>query len=162
MHDFDERLSAPRSWWLIAFFAGVALGLIVLPYGALPMLGGLVVGAVLTGMWVSAQGSLRIRVVSGLLIAGDARIPVSALGKAEALTGEEARAWRTYKADLRAHSLVRTYIPTAVRVEVADSDDPTPYVYLSTREPEGLVAALESAQMRTVTEAGTQRSPASA
>lgn len=32
--------------------------------------------------------------------------------------------------------LLRSYIPTAVRVEITDPQDPTPYVYLSTREPQ--------------------------
>lgn len=58
------------------------------------------------------------------------------------LDGEEARAWRSYKADPRAFMLLRSYIPTAVRVKVTDPQDPTPYVYLSTREPQALVAAL--------------------
>lgn len=94
---------------------------------------------------MSSYGSARIRVVAGQLVAGDARIPVSALGEAEVLDAEEARAWRTYKADTRAFMLLRSYIPTAVRVEVTDPGDPTPYVYLSTRDPQALVAALKAA-----------------
>ncbi|MFE1975819.1 DUF3093 family protein [Streptomyces hygroscopicus] len=54
----------------------------------------------------------------------------------------EAAAWRTYKADPRAFMLLRSYIPTALRVEVTDPEDPTPYVYVSTRNPEALAAAL--------------------
>lgn len=60
------------------------------------------------------------------------------------LDAEEARAWRTYKADARAFMLLRGYVETAVRVEVTDPDDPTPYVYLSTRNPQGLAAALST------------------
>lgn len=147
-NDYEERLSAPRSWWLLVLLTGIYLGLIVLPFGVLPLLGGLVFGTALAGMWVSAQGSLRIRVVSGLLVVGDARIPLSALGRAEALEGPEARAWRTHKADLRAHMAVRSYVPSAVRVEVTDAEDPTPYIYVSTREPQALVAALGTARDR--------------
>jgi hypothetical protein len=58
------------------------------------------------------------------------------------LDADEAAAWRTYKADPRAFLLLRSYIPTALRVEITDQADPTPYVYLSTRDPEGLAAAL--------------------
>lgn len=82
---YDERLTAPRSWWFIALLAGVALGLIVLPYGPLPMMGGLVVGTAIACTWVSGQGSSRIRVINGLLIADDAKIPVQALGAPEIL-----------------------------------------------------------------------------
>ncbi|MFD9504541.1 DUF3093 domain-containing protein [Streptomyces sp. NPDC060035] len=139
---FDERLTAPRSWWLIAFGVGVACALMLLPLGTLPMLGGLAGGTAAAAVVVSSYGSARVRVIAGALVAGEARIPLSALGDAEVLDAEEARAWRSYKADPRAFMLLRSYIPTAVRVKVTDPDDPTPYVYLSTREPQALVTAL--------------------
>lgn len=139
---FDERLTAPRSWWFIAFGVGIACALMLLPLGTLPLLGGLVGGTAATAVVVSSYGSVRIRVVAGALVAGDARIPLSALGEPEVLDTEEARAWRSHKADARAFMLLRSYVPTAVRVEVTDPSDPTPYVYLSTRDPQGLAAAL--------------------
>ncbi|MEU7389730.1 DUF3093 domain-containing protein [Streptomyces tanashiensis] len=141
---FDERLTAPRSWWAIVGLLGLSGGLIMFPLGTVPMLGGLIAATVLAGVAVSSYGSARIRVVAGSLVAGDARIPVAALGAAEALDAEEARAWRTHKADARAFMLMRSYVPGAVRVVVTDPADPTPYVYLSSREPEALVAALEA------------------
>ncbi|CAL9397412.1 hypothetical protein SUDANB6_01385 [Streptomyces sp. enrichment culture] len=143
---YEERLTAPRSWWLISFLVGVSAALILLPFGTLPMLGGLAGGTAVAAVAASAYGSVRIRVVGDSLIAGDARIPVAALGEAEVLGPEEARAWRTHKADTRAFLLLRAYIPTAVRVEVTDPQDPTPYLYLSTREPERLVEALRAAK----------------
>ncbi|MGW7200351.1 DUF3093 domain-containing protein [Streptomyces chryseus] len=139
---YTERLTAPRSWWAIAGLIGVAGGLMLLPLGLLPMLGGIVGAGALAAAGVSTYGSQRIRVVGDALIAGDARIPVSALGEAEVLDAEQARAWRSHKADTRAHMLLRSYIPGALRVEVTDPADPTPYLYLSTRDPEGLAAAL--------------------
>ncbi|MFG2226395.1 DUF3093 domain-containing protein [Streptomyces sp. NPDC048644] len=142
MQPYEERLTAPRSWWVIAALIGVACALMLLPVGTLPMLGGLIGGAALSAVAVSTYGSARIRVVGDALIAGDAKIPLTALGAAEALDAEEAAAWRTHKADARAFMLLRSYIRTAVRVEIDDPSDPTPYAYLSTREPERLVAAL--------------------
>ncbi|GAA3875579.1 DUF3093 domain-containing protein [Streptomyces lacrimifluminis] len=141
---YEERLTAPRSWWLISFLVGVSFALILLPFGTLPLLGGLVGGTAVAAVAASSYGSIRIRVVGDALIAGEAKIPVAALGEAEILDAEEARAWRTYKADTRAFMLLRSYIPTALRVQVTDPEDPTPYLYLSTREPEQLMAALES------------------
>ncbi|MFC8589138.1 DUF3093 domain-containing protein [Streptomyces sp. NPDC057217] len=141
---FDERLTAPGSWWAIAGLLGLSGGLIMFPFGTVPMLGGLIVAAVLAGAAVSSYGSARVRVVAGSLVAGDARIPVSALGAVEVLDAEEARAWRTHKADPRAFMLMRSYVPGAVRIEVTDPADPTPYVYLSSREPEALAAALDA------------------
>jgi hypothetical protein len=143
---YEERLTAPRSWWLISFLVGVAFALILLPFGTLPLLGGLVGGTAATAVVASSYGSVRIRVVGGSLIAGEAKIPVTALGAAEILDPDQARAWRTYKADTRAFLLLRAYIPRALRVEVTDPEDPTPYLYLSTREPERLAAALEAAK----------------
>lgn len=145
---YEERLTAPRSWWLICFLVGVAMALILLPFGTLPLLGGLVGGTAVAAVVASSYGSVRIRVVGGALVAGEAKIPVSALGDAEILDPEEARAWRTHKADTRAFMLLRAYIPTALRIPVTDPDDPTPYLYLSTREPERLSAALETARAR--------------
>ncbi|PBC85535.1 MULTISPECIES: DUF3093 domain-containing protein [unclassified Streptomyces] len=142
MQPYEERLTAPRSWWVIAAMIGVACALMLLPLGTLWMLGGLIGGAALSAVAVSSYGSARIRVVGGALIAGDAKIPVTALGEARALDADEALAWRTHKADARAFMLLRGYIRTAVRVEITDPQDPTPYAYLSTRTPERLVAAL--------------------
>ncbi|MFF8475092.1 MULTISPECIES: DUF3093 domain-containing protein [unclassified Streptomyces] len=143
---YEERLTTPRSWWLISFLVGVSFALILLPFGTLPLLGGLVGGTAAAAVVASAYGAPRIRVVGGSLIAGEASVPVSALGDSEVLGPEEARAWRTYKADTRAFLLLRSYIPTALRVEVTDPQDPTPYLYLSTREPERLAAAIEAAR----------------
>jgi hypothetical protein len=139
---FEERLTAPRSWWFISVLVGVAMALIALPFGPLPALAGLVGGTAVAAVVTSSYGSVRIRVVAGSLVAGEARIPVAALGEAEVLGPDEAQAWRTHKADPRAFMLLRSYVPTALRIEITDPADPTPYVYVSTREPERLAAAL--------------------
>ncbi|MFE8993881.1 DUF3093 family protein [Streptomyces collinus] len=52
---------------------------------------------------------MRIRVAAGLLFAGDARIPWTALGEPESLDGEEARAWRAYKEVLPAFMVMRSH-----------------------------------------------------
>ncbi|WP_112465966.1 DUF3093 domain-containing protein [Streptomyces triticisoli] len=149
---YEERLTAPRSWWLISLLIGVSVALVLLPFGTLPMLAGLAGGTAATAVVVSSYGSVRIRVVGGLLIAGEAKIPVTALGEAHVLDAEEARAWRTHKADTRAFLLLRAYIPGALRVEVTDPEDPTPYLYLSTREPERLAEALRTARAAAASE----------
>jgi hypothetical protein len=141
---YDERLTVPRSWWAIALLGVALVGVALLPLGPVALLVGLAAGGALCGVALSAYGSARIRVAAGLLIAGEARIPLDALGEARALDADEARAWRAHRADARAHMLLRAYIPTAVRVEVTDPRDPTPYLYRSTRRPDLLAAALTS------------------
>src|SRR5689334_24375193 len=91
---YEERLTAPRSWWLISFLVGVSFALILLPFGTLPLLGGLVGGTAAAAVLASSYGSQRIRIVGDSLIAGEAKIPVTALGETEILDAEEARAWR--------------------------------------------------------------------
>ncbi|MGP4111314.1 DUF3093 domain-containing protein [Streptomyces sp. 4N509B] len=142
MSVYEERLTVPRSWWVLALLGVALLGVALLPLGPVPLLAGLAAGGALAGAALSAYGSVRIRVAAGSLIAGQARIPLTALGTAQALDTDQARDWRGPRADARAHMLLRAYIPTAVRVEVADPQDPTPYLYLSTRRPERLAAAL--------------------
>ncbi|MDT9698374.1 DUF3093 domain-containing protein [Streptomyces sp. P17] len=139
---YDERLTAPKAWWVIAALFGLSLALVFLPYGLIAALVALTAGTCLAGLRVSTEGSMRIRVTDRLLVVGDARIPLSALGEPQVLQGEEARAWRTYKADLRAFMVMRSYITTAVRVEVLDPEDPTPYVYLSSRTPDRLAEVI--------------------
>ncbi|MFE2185504.1 DUF3093 domain-containing protein [Streptomyces sp. NPDC059455] len=142
---YDERLTAPRSWRLIAALFGLAIALIFLPFGGVAALIALAAGTLLAWLYVSNQGSVRIRVIADSLVIGDARIPLRVLGDAHVLEGDEARAWRTYKADLRAFMVMRSYIPTALRIEILDPDDPTPYVYVSTRAPEQLARVLREA-----------------
>ncbi|WP_413229737.1 DUF3093 domain-containing protein [Kitasatospora purpeofusca] len=143
---YDERLTAPRFWWLFPVLIGLTLALILLRISAVGALVGLVVGIAAGAAAISSYGSARIRVVQGSLVAGPARIPVDALGTAHALGPAEAAAWRGPKADPRAFMLLRSYVPTALRVEVSDPADPTPYLYLSTRSPMKLAEALEEAR----------------
>lgn len=142
---YEERLTVPRSWWAIALLGELLLAVALLPLGPVPLLVALAVAGALGGAALSAYGSVRIRVAGGLLVAGEARIPLTALGRVEVLDAEQARAWRGPRADARAHMVLRAYIPTAVRIEVDDPEDPTPYVYLSTRRPDRLAAALAAA-----------------
>ncbi|MFC5228665.1 hypothetical protein ACFPN6_29670, partial [Streptomyces fimbriatus] len=44
----------PRSWWLISFLVGVSMALILLPFGTLPMLGGLAGGTAVAAVVASA------------------------------------------------------------------------------------------------------------
>jgi hypothetical protein len=139
---YEERLTAPVGWWAIAALAGVMAGLIFLRASPLAALVAAVVTAVLAAALVVAYGRVGLRVRDGYLEAGPARLPLEALGAATALDAEAARRLRTTEADARAFMLLRGYVRTAVRVEVVDPADPTPYLYLSTRRPERLAGVL--------------------
>lgn len=66
---YEERLTAPRTWWFLSFLVGVSFALILLPFGTLPLLGGLVGGTAAAAVVASSYGSVRIRVVGDALIA---------------------------------------------------------------------------------------------
>ena len=139
---YEEHLTAPVWAWAISALAGVMAGLIFLRVGPAAALVGALGGAALWGTLVVAYGRAGVRVRDGFLEAGTARLPLSALGAVQQLDAEAARRLRTTEADARAFMLLRGYVPTAVRVEVVDPEDPTPYLYLSTRRPKELAKAL--------------------
>jgi hypothetical protein len=139
---YEERLTAPAAWWAITALAAVMAGLIFLRASPQAALAATVVTAIGCAALVRAYGRVGVRVHDGYLEAGTARLPLSALGAATALDADAARRLRTTEADARAFMLLRGYVRTAVRVEVVDATDPTPYLYLSTRQPERLAAVL--------------------
>ncbi|HEU5333201.1 MAG TPA: DUF3093 domain-containing protein [Actinocrinis sp.] len=141
---YSETLRAPLSWYFIAFLGGLSLAIIVLVMSPWWSLAALVGGTAVFCWAVAAYGRPVIEVSGGRLTAGRATLPAAALGPATALGAEKARALRTFEADPRAFLLLRSYISTAVRVEVADPGDPTPYLYLSSRKPGQLAAAVNA------------------
>jgi hypothetical protein len=142
---YRERLSAPLSWYLIGVLFGVALGIIFLVVGPWQALAGLVAGSAVAIWVVAAYGRVSIRLDGANLQAGPAALPLASLGEARALDAEQARALRSQDADPRAFMLLRSYVKTAVRVEVVDPRDPHPYLYLSSRHPERLAATIAGA-----------------
>lgn len=82
----------------------------------------------------------RIVLTDDTLRAGSATIPRSLIGTARVVDKDERV---DAIADARTWKLIRAWIPTGVLVEITDPADPTPSWYLSTRNPEKLVAALQ-------------------
>ncbi|MER0244709.1 DUF3093 domain-containing protein [Streptomyces sp. HSW2009] len=143
---YDERLSVPPAWWLGVPLFGLAVALVLLPFGAPAALGGLLLGSAAAGAATYAYGRSRIEVTIGFLTAGTIRLPIDALGLPEILDPEEALAWRTRRADAHALMLLRSHVPTALRIEIKAPDYHAPYLYLSTRQPHTLVAVLAFAK----------------
>lgn len=141
---YEERLTAPAGWWAVTAMAGVMGGLVFLRVSPAAALVAALATAALGAALVVAYGRIAVRVQDGYLEAGPARLPLTALGAATALDAEAARRLRTTEADARAFILLRGYVTTAVRVDVTDPEDPTPYLYLSTRRPDKLVKVLSA------------------
>ncbi|MGH3342880.1 MAG: DUF3093 domain-containing protein [Carbonactinosporaceae bacterium] len=147
MSEYDERLWVPLRWWAVPGFFLWTLWLAYAAYvGPGAALAVTVLAAVVVAGTLVTYGGVRVRVSEGVLLAGRAAIPLSAVGEVRVLDAREARDLRGPGADQRAFLLLRGYVPTAVRVEIADPQDPTPYAYLSTRHPARLAAALDHAR----------------
>ena len=86
----------------------------------------------------------KITVANGRLVADRISVPISALGKATELRKEEFTKALGPKADPRAQLMIRGYVPGGVKIEVADPEDPTPYLLISSRNPEKLAIALDA------------------
>ncbi|GAA3746136.1 DUF3093 domain-containing protein [Leifsonia bigeumensis] len=78
--------------------------------------------------------------------AGRARLPLEFAGEATAYREPEATAQRGVDLDARAWLLIRGWVGPVVRIELTDPEDPTPYWLVSTRRPDALLAAFESAK----------------
>ena len=146
---YDERLGVPLRWWVQAtmFLASIWLAFVV----ALPQVVAWTAAGVLAGGVVAlfvGYGAARVRVVDGVLRAGRAQIPVALLANPVPLDPEAARLLAGRDADARAFLLLRPYVKRAVRVDVVDPADPTPYWLVSTRRPEELAAALSALGLR--------------
>ena len=86
----------------------------------------------------------KITVANGRLVADRISVPISALGKTSELSKEEFTKALGPKADPRAQLMIRGYITGGVKIEVADPEDPTPYLLISSRNPEKLAVALDA------------------
>ncbi|WP_205474512.1 DUF3093 domain-containing protein [Nocardioides sp. SYSU D00038] len=149
---YSERLGVPLRWWVQATMLVASLWLAVVV--AVPGVLAWVVTAVAVGLVVSAflsYGGVRVGVDGEWFTAGRARIGGAYVGEAVALDAEQTRRAAGVQADARAYLLLRPYLKRAVRVEVVDPADPTPYWLVSSRHPDELaraIAALRSGAAR--------------
>jgi Protein of unknown function (DUF3093) len=145
---YSERLYVPARWWflLLLFLASLWLALAVSTPPPV-MLASTTLAVLLGSGLLLGYGAVRVEATDTGLRAGRARLEWAYCGPATALDAEATRRLRGVDADPRAFLLLRPYIATAVRVQVVDADDPTPYWMLSTRDPEGLAEAVNAARM---------------
>ncbi len=102
-------------------------------------------------VYVLIAGSLLlmapiVQVKDGVLSAGHANVPVSALGEVQVLDDASLRRTIGPGADARAHLLVRGFIHKGLRIELIDNEDPTPYWVLTSRRPQQFAQAIEAAK----------------
>jgi hypothetical protein len=140
---YRERLTV--AWWLWLPAAAVA-GLLAaeVRLGApglatwIPYL--VLLPLTTVGLWW--LGRIRVEVSNGELRVDDAHIPLRYIGEVTPLSAADKRDLLGPYADPEAFVIQRPWITGAVRVDVTDDADPTPYWLISTRHPERLAAAL--------------------
>ena len=140
---FDERLSVPLWWYLLAVGLAVLLGAeIHMGYpGVRAWIGYVTLVPLLTAalFWL---GRTRVRVAAGELTVGAAAVPLRHVGRVDVVPRAGKQEAMGPQLDPAARVLHRGWVGPLVRVEITDPDDPTPYWIFSVRRPEALVTAL--------------------
>ena len=142
---FDEGRAAPLLWWVGALGLSVLLAAAVhsgfggaravVPYVVVPVL-------VLGGLAMASRG--RVRVVDDVLHVPGARIPLSFVGGSTPLDRAAVRQVMGPLAEPRAYVTTRPWLPGAVRLQIEDPEDDTPYWLVGTRDPARLAQVLQS------------------
>lgn len=138
---FDERLTLGVLGWVLLCVFAVMVGIAFVPVDeVLAVVVGL--GVLVAGFFALVATAPVVRVDGTTVRAGQAHIPRDLVGGAVALDAAQTRAELGPRLDARAYLCQRGWIHTAVRIELVDPLDPTPYWIVSTRRPDALVAAL--------------------
>ncbi|MEG1445178.1 MULTISPECIES: DUF3093 domain-containing protein [unclassified Glutamicibacter] len=149
---YSEKLWPSASTWIWPIIISITAGIAVAPINGI--LGWVAGGVVLISL--VAVFLLRvpaIEVTDDLVTVGRASIERKYIGNVVGYRGDEAFKQRGQKLHGLAYMLLRGWIDGAVRMEVTDERDTTPYWLTSTRRPEELAAAL-SGVMYEFTEEG--------
>ena len=141
---YKEVLRAPL--WLIAFVYFLFLSIVLSLWAALGNASALISFTLLT-LWIVAlyfRTALTIKVDEKFLHVGKAKLEHLFIGDVAALYTNELRLVRTRDADPSAFLAIRFWSGKAVKVEVKDSRDATPYWLISSKNPKRLVEALKN------------------
>jgi hypothetical protein len=144
---FDERLSVPWWWYLLAVGVAVLLGFeIHMGYPGLPSWIGYALCVPVAVGAVALLGRSRVRVAEGKLQVGGAVKELCHLGRAEVVPKAERQVALGPDLDPAAYLMLRAWVRHVVRVEITDPDDQTPYWVFSVRDAQGLLAALKDSR----------------
>ena len=147
--DYAERLTVPLRWWVQGTMLVASLWLAVL--AATPEVVAWSVTAVALALMVTlfvGYGRPLVSVDGTTFRAGRAHVPLDLVGEVTALDADGVRRQAGVDADARAYLLLRPYLKRAVRVDIVDPDDPTPYWLVSCRRPDDLVSAVRVGRSR--------------
>lgn len=143
MSSYRERLW-PSIWIYLATALVIPASILVL--APVNIIAGVVAAAVLfvglAGIFIVLAPVIEVK--DGVLTAGKAQIPVELLGTPSIFRGGAATLQRGQRLDARAWLCLRGWVDPVIKIPLEDPDDPTPYWLVSSRNPEGLKAALSA------------------
>ena len=132
--------------WLIAFVYFLFLSLVLSIWAALGNTPALITFALLT-IWLVYlyfKTALKIEVDQTHLRVGKAVIEHMYIGEVEVLTPAQVKLIRTRDADPLAFLAIRFWSSKAVKVQIVDARDKTPYWLITTKKGNELLHALKS------------------
>ena len=140
---FEERLYPSVGMYLAYSLLTPMVALVAAPFG---LTLAITLGAItFAASLVLASVLSPLVVVDGVrLIAGKMSIPLEAIGEVTEIATQDLRSELGPELDARAQLLIRGDVKTAVKVQISDGNDPTPYLVISTRRSSELVSALRA------------------
>jgi hypothetical protein len=138
---YKERVLPSIYFYIASITLPLSLFLVALPFSELVSiaLALLSIPAILLFSWL---GSPLISLTEQSLAIGSVAIDLKHVGKAEVIYPASAFAERGVKLDSRAYTRFQIGVKQMVKIQIEDSQDPTPYWLLATRNPEVLAGLI--------------------
>lgn len=141
---YKEVIRAPL--WLVAFVYFLFLSLVLSVWAVLGNTPALITFGALT-LWLIVlffKTSLKIEVNQTHLRVGGASIEHKYIGEVTVLSSSEVKLIRTRDADPLAYLAIRFWSSKAIKLQVSDARDKTPYWLITTNNGQELLKALKS------------------
>lgn len=143
---FSERLYLPWWHWILPLIgAGLLAAEVDMGYPGLRGWLSYLITIPLTLLLLWRFGSATVVVKDGELWVGEAHLPLEFAGETQIIPAHLKRQVLGPAFDPAAFALHRSWVGPMVWIHNTDEADPTPYWLVSTRHPERLVAAMDSA-----------------
>jgi len=141
---FKEVIRAPL--WLIAFVYFLFLSMVLSIWVALGNTPALITYSLLTSwlIYLYFKTALKIEVDQTHLRVGKASIEHAFIGEVNVLTPAQVKLIRTRDADPLAYLAIRFWSSKAIKVQITDARDKTPYWLITTKKGKELLKALKS------------------
>jgi hypothetical protein len=142
---FQEKIT--WSWWLWSFTVFMAASLSLAIWAALGFIGALILSVVQLVLLIIAakQSSLTITLTKGWLLVGPAAIERAFIHNFKPLDFKEFKRIRGVDADPASYLQIRFWVNTAIKIDLRDPKDKTPYWLISTNRANELAKLLNVA-----------------